>query len=349
MKYNNGSASVIVVSFVTFVTVILVGLVFIVEASLSLEAVVQKKFDARKEMIKKAEEVVQEILKDDTPVNDSPFDEIWNYINDNPDVKLRDAGSLLNPNLLDIPMIKHINTRFGGSLFIEEGDKIIDDFKTYRNDEGFQLDLATGFRDYLQKDAVEEFCTPYTYFNINTTYEYALQEFYKVRTGEEAAAEVFHTNVIQKMLYEKKILDTQDKMINYLEDKGVNTSTIDELLPLLTAEPAMNVHFVPDAILYAILSYPDFKITAPITKADAIINEVKTNEDGLTKSTLQSIIGPLTEYPAPRVYQYFGVTTWFWEITIEQGDYKLRWIIARKPEDSTTTETEFRLVEEDFE
>jgi hypothetical protein len=66
-----------------------------------------------------------------------------------------------------------------------------------------------------------------------------------------------------------------------------------------------------------------------------------------SRESLAGLIGP--GYADSALDQYLGVRTWFWGITVTVGGSRLRWIVARVPDEGGKLgEPVFRLLEEEF-
>jgi len=98
------------------------------------------------------------------------------------------------------------------------------------------------------------------------------------------------------------------------------------LYPFINAEPSMNAHFVPEALLEAVLCCPEFRIGRPETVAAAIVEAREDHDLGM--EDLRAIIGADRTNP---VWRYLGVRTWFWRIRASCGDSFCEIVTAVRP------------------
>ncbi|MBN2443104.1 MAG: hypothetical protein JXJ04_17220 [Spirochaetales bacterium] len=357
MSNEKGSSSIVVLAIVMFLSTVFLAMVIFVQTSLLVEMENKKATELRKLLIEEAQEVVTLLQEDlDERESDSSNDPVWDYVNTNDDIELKDVGSYLNPNWIDPSVFEHINKTLLPAprrVFKNLTESGFSELTTFWDEEGIQLNLAEGYKDFFEEEVIEEFMTPYTYFNINLCFEYVLKKLCEVRTGSENDSIDFHSAIKEKLLQRKVILDQYGPNgIEqwFLKTNGINPGLLKKMFPVLNANPVLNVNFAPEEIIRSLLSYKPFGIQNPNYVADRIINkrEDDKNKKGLTTKDLKTIIDPndKLKYPGPRIFHYLGTITNFWEIKVTIGEASLRWIIARVPGLKQSDDPYYKLIEE---
>ena len=226
---------------------------------------------------------------------------------------LADASSALDPNWVQ----KNVFTRTGLASLLSF-TAAADELQQRREDRGFSLNLSEAYGDLFADGALDRYCTAYGIANINVTDEFALRRLYALRTGDAAAAEVFHARV-QQLLREQRVLRPE-------ELRAFLGPGYDALYPVMNAEPCMNVHFLDPLILAELLAYPALAVPHPQASARAIIASRTRSE--LSRAELLALVSAPA---ASRIYQYLGVVTWFWQLTVAAQHARLELIVARLP------------------
>ena len=194
------------------------------------------------------------LMNDPTPEADSFSDPVWKAVSENEMLRLRDVSSALNPNWVRKNLFEKTNL---GALFTSGFDASA--LQQYREDSGFHLDIRAGYGSFFDDKTLDRYFTPYGWANLNTSDEFALRRLAELRSGDAGFAEIFHSR-IQSMPLEKKLVKPE-------EIKAFLADGCDMLFPAVNAEPSFNVHFLDPRILEALLSYPDFNIREPASRA----------------------------------------------------------------------------------
>ena len=126
--------------------------------------------------------------------------------------------------------------------------------------------------------------------------------------------------------------------------KEILGSEYDNLYPLINIKPLMNVNFVDEKILGAVLNYPyggekheDAASFFEVIKAERNVFEL---DDKRIKELL------IVEEDYLRILEYLGSTTWFWRITAQCEDFILDVVLCRLPGDGLETEErEYQVIE----
>ncbi len=322
------------------------------------------RFEAKKKCLEKANEVYELLYEDENRECDSKFGELAEYIDGSGPVTLTDIGSAINPNSIHVEFLKWLNEHLlpEGTLFKDPKKFNEQTIIQYWEDTGVHLNLVEGYKDYFEESVIKEYMTPYTYFNVNLTYEYVLQKLFKERTGNDTNARKFHDGitallVAKEFIYTNEILEnwfTSDLLYPKLKSLGLWHEDFEKMFPVLNVDPQLNINFVKPEILKALLSYDAFGFADPLVKADQLL-QMREDPDkkGLTFSDLKNIIGMGLKYPGFRIYySYLGSMTNFWELKAREpvgGDtFVLRWVIARIPKIRKTDKLEYKIIEEEF-
>lgn len=332
---EGGFVSVKALTLIIFLAAVVTGLILFMTTSFTYERKSVHESESRQALRARAREVVEVLLKSDTPKADSRMDGVWTELpvigGDGYIIDLTDMSSRINPNGVRKTLLERTDLR---SLLLPEISP--GTLQQYREDEGVLPRIETSFSAYFTKEAFSEpFLTGYSYFNINVTDEFVLRKLCEVRTGDPLRAEIFHAK-IQDALTEQRII-TREELKDFMGNEYA------ELFPVINAEPEWNVHFAPEYLMGEILSYPAFEVKNPKAVLARIL-EYRENAE-LTEEDLRGIIGKEEDN---RVYQYLGTITWFWLITVTEQDsdnmYSL--IVARMPAAEDRDGLSYKTVEE---
>jgi hypothetical protein len=331
---QEGSVSVLVLVLLTLLAAAAGGAASLLQGSLRYLRASEDASAMRRSLEREAERVIAALAADSTPGIDSPLDPVWSTIavpgGEGAVLSLADVSSALDPNWVQKNVFSQTALR---SLLRSAG--AADELQQRREDRGFSLDLPGAYGDLFDEGVLDRHFTAYGYANINVTDEFALRTLYALRTGDAAAAEVFHARVRQ-LLREQRVL-RPDELPAFLGPG------YDALYPVMNAEPCMNVHFLDPLILTELLAYPALQVPAPQESALAIL-EARTRSELSSAELLKLVAAPA----ASRIYQYLGVVTWFWRLTVTQRDARLELVIARVP-GSSGEPARFQIVEERYE
>lgn len=355
-------------------TILFAGMAFYMGTLFKIEQRSRDASDIKKELVARAQKVFLLLKNDETTSSNHLFDEFWLEAQEMEGVTLQDISSKLNLNWVKQSMLLHLQTALLESpqkLFPNEDYPINDkdgggkaDFNNYRDDFGPVGNPKSAYSKFIDEEVYDEFFTEYCYFNFNITDEEVHGRLYAARGGSESRVTNYENYIKaeiraleatknNKKSRGKPTLVTPQSLQRWMKKPGLDPDMYDRMFPLLNAEPVMNIHFVPEALIAGILSYKPFGMkNAAKKRAELLVKarEDEKNENGLTRSHLNTILGQLT-YPADMIYHYFGFITWFWEIKATEGPYTLRWIIARIPPKTVKSEidgVEFKLIREEF-
>jgi len=332
-RRNDGAATIAVLVLMVLLAASAGGGALILGGTLARERRSVDGYSLRRALEGEGQRIAAVLAADPTPQADSPADPVWAAVGapglaDATD-SLKDVSSALNPNWVQ----KNVLTKTGLKDLLKDTGST-DILQQRRADQGFFTDITAAYGDLFIEGALEKYCTPYGYPNINVTDEFALRKLYALRTGAEAAADVFHSK-IQGLLIAQRILKPE-QLRDFL---GLD---YDALYPVMNVEPTMNVHYVAPRILDALLGYPELKVPHAQATAQAILDARLTRE--ISEADLHRMIGAADNN---RIYQYLGVTTWFWKITVKHPSAVLDMVIARIP-GAPDAKPRFTVVEERY-
>ncbi len=319
MKHRRqaGSATIAALVLLVLLAAVAGGGALLISGSLLRERHSVDDYALRKALATEAERVAALIAADPTPEADSPQDPVWDALAspalaDATD-SLEDVSSALDPNWVQ----KNVFTKTGLKALLKDTGSA-DVLQQRRADLGFFTNLEQAYGDLFITDALAKYCTPYGYANINVSDEFALRRLFAIRTGDEAAADVFQAR-IRQLLSDRRILEPG----NLRDFLGLD---YDSLYPVINVEPVMNAHFVDPLTLGELLAYADLKVPHPPVAAQAIL--AMRDKVEMTSEQLHTLVGAAD---TSRIYQYLGVTTWFWKVTVKKAGDTLDMIITRIP------------------
>lgn len=335
LKGSPGASSALILGILVFLSILFLSCILLIESALSGIRRYDRSHKNRIALITAAEYIVEELCNDTSPSADSPHDGVWEIIT-------QYDGNELSYALEDVSSrigLNWVRKEFLQTMALLNNDVLPEDIQQFREDTGFHLNLNQVFLNFISKENIDELCTPYSYFNINISDEFVLRKLHLLRIQDRQKAEDFHAK-IQELRVERQLIAAQD-MKELLGDEDY-----DALHPILIAEPVINIHFVPPAILKALFLHYDISVE----KADQLLR--LRSETEILPEQLESAIGP--QYSESSLGHYIGVRTWFWKITVTRGQISLQWIVARIPMDYGNGEIDqnvkpvIRLIEEDI-
>lgn len=267
-------------------------------------------------------EIEKAFSEDSTPLIDSFDDPGWDR-HDTEDkgfkIHVIPISDRINPDFVR----KNVFEKTGLSNLLSSG-ATPDTLQQFREDEGLQI-ANDAWMSFFEKEDFDRFFSVWSWANVNLVDEFAARSLATALTGSESAGETARDRTRQLLLDQRIVKQAQMR-----EFLGTDYDT---LFPAFNAEPSMNVNFVPERILREILSYPDYEIQNPSSKAESILAARELGPiDG---KDLSITLGVEDDN---RVLCYFGSITWFREILLEDSDGYISAIIARIPPDEASTD-----------
>ncbi len=314
---ESGSASIAILILLTVLSLLAMGVPLLVQSFTRYTVKSREEFDIKRQLIEKADEVVDLLLARDPDEVDSRFDSVFLTIKDAEGftVTLDDVSSYLGLNWARKKLI-------AASDLLLDSESSAQELQQHREDTGLYLDLEEGygsfFKDYV---VLEEHFTPYSYFNINVCDEFVLRKLFEIRTGDKVKAELFHLKIHNYRLQtEEKSFVQPDELYDFL---GLDYEAI---YPVVNAEPVINVNFAPPSVLRAVMVASG--IEQPEETVDSLLRSRDTRP--LNREALEFILGEA--FHETPVGQYLGHRTWFWRLRISINASALTWILARVPQ-----------------
>jgi hypothetical protein len=208
-----------------------------------------------------------------------------------------------------------------------------------REDTGFHLDIQTKYAGFFGEDVfLERYFTPYGYFNINVSDEFALRKLFYIRTGDEVAAEMFHLRIQASRLKRQ-----EGEWIDAGELSDLLGIEYPRLFPLINAEPCINANFAEAEVLTILLAACQVK--NPENKLDSILQSRLSRP--LNPEAIEFIMGE--DYEGTAIGQYLGSVTWFWRLRVSAPQGELIWILLRLPPGFSGPDVSLRIIEERYE
>jgi hypothetical protein len=315
LKRQKGSASVLVLSVLIFLSALFLGAATFVELAAHGLARSRRQDEGARALRQAAGDTIEALLADPTPFADAPTDPVWSWLaspRGGLAVRLEDVSSRLGANWIRKELLQDTGALRPGCTASE--------LQKFREDTGPHLDLRKAYGQFLQDLELERLFTAYGWFNINITDEFVLRRLHWLRGGDLQAAEGFRT-MVQQARIQKRLLD-REALPEFLGDENYRL-----LYPVVNAEAAMNVHFVPQTVLEGLFHH--------YGEPEANLFQLLAARQGaeLTQGQLQELLRDRAGAHAARspLSPFLGLQTWFWRITVEGRSQRLAWIVARVP------------------
>lgn len=198
-------------------------------------------------------------------------------------------------------------------------------FRDARGELGPVLDFQAGYGELLSREAVETLTSAYAPANINVSYPDSIRQLAQIRTGDSSFADRLFER-IQQGLIDRTIWKEEEL------SELLNPYT-EQLQGLMTTRGMMNVNYVPEEILLAVLYYPYGDESIPEFRGafDEILTLRKRQAiDEVLLKDMLSLEEVLEDRPlAQRVIGYLGDCSWFWKLSLHSGELTLEIRIAR--------------------
>jgi len=332
MKCDDGYTTLSVFIIILFISAISISALKIIGAGLKKSHKYDNIYSIRQDMDEKVLALLDVLGNDPTPEADSFFDPVWAYIkNENKDefqIGLRDISSKFNMNFVRTKMLEQ-------SIFKDKmiNGKSPDDLKEYRGERGFVCNLKNFYGDFFSEEDLDDFFTIYSYANFNVTYENSLKNIYEIRVSEDSGHSFL--SIIQQHISSKIIADN-------LEYKQIVGASYTKLYPTVNTMSLMNVNFIPEAVLQAVLNYPygGDRLKQSTSYIEIIKAERSVSE--FLPEKLTSLLAVEGDYL--RILQYLGTVTWFWEIIVAKERQKLDVIVCRLPDTKDANCKKFHII-----
>lgn len=333
-NFEDGYSSIGVLLILIFLSSLTMAVLVYTRSSTEQYRRMENVYRDQQELELAVRELISEMEKDPTPSSDSPYDPVWNWLEDrnNEDIilELKDISSRFNLNFMRTKMLE--KSVFSSMMINGHSPE---DLKQFRGEQGFSDSLLDGYGDFFSEEDLLEYFTVYSYANLNVTYEDSLKKLYELQV-DEAGSHIFLSK-IQSLVSSQKIADE-----NRLQE--ILGSQMDNLYPLINIEPLLNVNFVNETVLKSVLFYPygEEVLKNANNYLEIILAERSAME--IDSRRLDSILQVDDSYL--RILQYLGTVTWYWEIHAKKDGISLSVVLTRLPQsDEMKDNPVYRIVE----
>ncbi len=329
MKSNKAFSSLEFIVTLFFLSLILIALgIFLRVSDITISKRTQDKSDKEK-IDTVLNSIFEEIKKDHTPNVDSKMDPVWKFNDSNIDgfdISIKSLSGVINLNY--IPKEILANTILISAFDVPES---VDKIKSMIEENGM-INSYEEISDLISEDKFNENFTLYGYSNFNVADEVPLSFI-----GNNLTNSYFGDELVNKR---KSLRNNKQYIQSQTEFNMLCGIHFDDINPYININPTLNVNFMNEELLKSFLTYPQFKLSNALQKANTIISLRESKE--ITQEELISILGIQKNYD---LYYYIGSKTWFWQITISGKNTSCNVILARDPEEGTLGEPKFYLIE----
>ena len=322
MKSGEGSSTVLVLVVVLFLSAVAVGAMALIGTSALQVRQRLSQEELHRQLADEAGKVVDQLGRSAAPDVDAATDPVWTYIagrrGSGMDLTVGDLSSRLNLNTVRTELLE--KTGLGGLL---APGRSAQELRQLRKDKGPFHSIAA-YEPFFSPAVLERDFSVYGYVNLNTSFEDVLRGVYAARTGDSASAETFR-GAIRGFL-------SRQELVKKEQLPALLGLYYPQLYPLMNVEPQMNVNFVPEDVLRAVLSYPygGKRIEGYEAACQAILAD--RQQRGLTAQYLADTIHAKGEQVL--IFQYLGTRTWFWRIQVRAVGRSLEQVVARLPDET---------------
>lgn len=301
--------------FISIITISLYGILYTSRVPVEQE---KNKIICQENLISIADKIKKDLLNDVTSDADSLVDSFWlnNFEDDKVSVKIEDLSSKMNINF------------FPKEIFLEtnlcEKIELLDSYnqiEVYIENNGLIYSPAE-ISSIIQPEVYDTWFSSFGIANVNFVSQSGLEKLSLDLTG--AADNVFL--FLQKrdnLLKNKQLIQTET---DFQFIAGV---LYEQLIPIVSLQPAMNIHFIKEEVLEALLSYEPYKIKRCKDKKNLILEMRQSQE--ISRDKLIEILEITNAHP---LYYILGTKTWFWKIEISEGKYIYQEILFCEPSEN---------------
>ena len=266
-----------------------------------------------------ARKVLDQLGRPTSPEVDAAADPVWTYVasrrGEGREIALEDLSSRLNLNMVRTELLE--KTELAGLVTPGHSPQ---ELRQFRADHG-PFSSLSAYAPFFSPGVLERYFTVFGYVNVNAAFEDSLRQLFAARTGDGPSSEAFQ-NVLRGYLARKE-------MVRGEELPSLLGLYYPQLYPLMNVEPQMNVNFVPEEVLHAVLSYPygGKRIEGFEAACQAILAE--RAQGGVDERRLAAMVPARADQLL--VFQYLGSRTWFWKIRVAEAGHSVEWVLARLP------------------
>lgn len=227
------------------------------------------------------------------------------------------------------------------SLYVSSTTFFVHTTGTVFSKERQLLSLAEEIEDEIQHLCTEKTHNDFSKTLIQLKEKYAddlitIEDISSLINERFTSPEIIKHSDVASLIFSDKKKYTTDygwASISFLPEKSIlndmkkefGSSTLEDLFPLVNELPQMNVQYVPEELLVAVLKA--FKIKNADEKA-AVIAYTAMHE-GLIMQQLHAILDVPENH---RIFKFLGVHTAFWRISYRRGSYIIDAVFAGIPD-----------------
>lgn len=316
-KSNSAFSSIQVLFSFFFISVVIISLYGILYVSRSSVEREKTKISHQENLISIVEIIKKDLVNDSTPDSDSLVDSFWrnNGEIDRVHVKIEDLSSKININFFPMDIIQET----GLSNIIE----LLDDYEQINNyvERNGLIFSSSEISSFISPEVFETWFSSYGIANINFSSKIGLEKLSAELMGSTEDVSLFMQK--RENLVENKQLIQTKTDFQFLA--GV---LYDEITPIISLQPQMNIHFIDENVLESLLSYKPYNINGWKNKKERIIEMRQTQE--ITRDKLNEILEINNSHP---VYYALGTKTWFWKIEASDNKYVYQEILFVEPKE----------------
>jgi hypothetical protein len=184
-----------------------------------------------------------------------------------------------------------------------------------REQSGPTMDFEDSFGSVVDVSAIDRWCTPFSYANVNTDDPEAVARFYALVTGDDTGEGTIKAKM-DKLRKDKKTLDHSGFTLGF--------EAFPASYPLVGVETQINPNHAERIVLEAILATPAYALDDPSSVCDELCAAADAGTLDLKK--IKSVLGP---DPDPRLSAWFGTRTWFWRVSMAVQGYEYIAVLRR--------------------
>lgn len=328
MKNEGFSSIEYLITLIVLVSIIAVFGIFLRTASITVKKT-STLVEDRKTIDDLLSKVYEDLKKDISPEADSRFDEVWKwngYEHDGFSITISSLSGLINLNF--IPEKKIYET--GLKNYFENSEGIT--FIEKNRQQGTLLYSYDDIKEYITENMFNKYFTFRGFANINISDINSIKIISDNIIGSSYGNELY--NKINILRENRQFIQNQTELKMFL---GVN---YDGIMPFINLNPQININFIDEEALKALLSYSGFNVDRINQKVATIVSLRQTGE--IKESELCNILGISK---SDELYYYLGCKTWLWQIDINGKNTSCSIILVRVPEEDSFGKTSFYIIE----
>lgn len=288
-----------------FISVVAIALQGIIYVSRSLVEREKSKINHRDNLISIAEKIKNELVNDESPDSDSLVDSFWRQNGESGGItiKIEDLSSKMNINFFPKEII--LETDLINKIEVLDSYEQID---KYIEENGL-IYSSNEVSSIISPEVYESWFSPFGIANINFSSQIGLEKLSADLVGSREEA-FFFLQKRDNLRKNKQLIQTETDF-EFLA--GV---LYENITPIVSLQPQMNIHFIDINVLEALLSYKSYNIKDWKNKEERLLEMRETQE--ISREKLNEILEINNSHP---LFYVLGTRTWFWKIEINNEKY----------------------------